>query len=379
MFSLEHERHPMIEIDLHRRQGAFDLSVTFSSAAGITALFGRSGSGKTSVVAMTAGLARADHGRVVVAGQTLLDTAKGIELPPEKRRIGYIFQDSRLFPHLSVRANLSYGENVTPRDQRYAEFDKVVALLGLASLLSRRPAKLSGGEKQRVAIGRALLTSPRLLLMDEPLAALDGARKAEVLPFIARLSREFGVPILYVSHSIDEILELADSLVVLESGRVMAAGGLEEVLGAHDLSAITGRQDAGSILLATVREHVPEWNISRLSVGGNILSVPMVDAVIGHQLRVRIGAQDVALALEPPVRTSIQNILKGTVLSVRPDGQGQCDIHVDLGGGVLWTKITRLSAENLGLSVGDEVFALVKSVSISRNSMAEWGISHMHK
>jgi molybdate transport system ATP-binding protein len=214
-----------------------------------------------------------------------------------------------------------------------------------------------------------LLTSPRLLLMNEPLASLDGARKAEVLPFIDRLSAAFAVPILYVSHAIDEILHFADDLVVMENGRVLAAGSIEQVLSDVDLSPITGRQDAGAVLLVTVIDHAPVFGLTRVSLGANRLTVPMVEAAPGTRLRVRIGAQDVALALERPRKTSFQNILEGTVRSVNPDGAGQVDVRVDVGG-PLWTKITAAAASEMALKPGDAVFALVKAASIARASIA---------
>lgn len=362
-----------VEISLNKRQGSFQLDLDFRSQGGITALFGRSGAGKSSVVAMAAGLSRPDQGRIQVGDAVLFDSTTGIDLPPERRRVGLVFQDGRLFPHLSVAGNLRYGEKLVPKAERWADFAHVVDLLGIGHLLDRRPAKLSGGEKQRVAIGRALLASPRLLLMDEPLAALDGARKREVLPFIAKIAREFDIPILYVSHSIEEIIELADHLVVLDQGKALASGPLEEVLCGLDLSAITGRMDAGSILLAKVESHLPDFAITRLSLGKNHLNVPLLDAAIGSSVRVRIGAQDVALALERPVRTSIQNILEGRVTALSQAPDGQVDVYVEValdGGGILWTRITSIAEDQMGLKRGDPVFALVKSASIARGAMA---------
>lgn len=231
-----------MEIGIRHKQGSFSLSVFFQGAeSGVTALFGPSGAGKTSVVNMVAGLMRPDAGRIAINGQCLFDSAGGIDLPPEKRRIGYVFQDGRLLPHLSVRSNLIYGMRRTPAERRFVQVDPVVELLGIGHLLQRRPAKLSGGEKQRVAIGRALLTSPALLLMDEPLASLDAARKSEVLPFIMRLSSEFAIPILYVSHALDEIVDLATHLVMLENGRVLAAGELKTLLARPELQSRFGR------------------------------------------------------------------------------------------------------------------------------------------
>jgi molybdate transport system ATP-binding protein len=360
----------MIDVELERRQGDFHLSVAFASRRGITALFGRSGAGKSSVVEMIAGLRRPDRGRVVVGDAVLLDSGRGVDLPPERRRVGYVFQEGRLFPHLTVQGNLRYGERLIAAKDRYAQFDKVVELLGIGGLLDRRPAKLSGGEKQRVAIGRALLASPRLLLMDEPLASLDGARKHEVLPFVQRLSREFAIPIVYVSHSIDEIIELADDLVVLDGGRVAAAGTLEQVLADYDLSPMTGRQDAGSVIGATVEDHRADVGLSRVAVGANHLDVPLLDLPRGAAVRVRIAAQEVALALDPPTRTSFQNILAGSVISVKAAASGQVDVHVDVGA-TLWSRVTKTAVEQLGLKPGDKVYALVKSTSIARSSIAE--------
>lgn len=225
-----------MEVHVTRQQGDFKLDASFQGAeSGVTALFGPSGAGKTSIVNMVAGLMRPDTGRIAVNGLCLFDAELGIDLPPERRRIGYVFQDGRLFPHLSVGANLTYGMHLTPEDRRFVGLDAVVELLGIGHLLQRRPAKLSGGEKQRVAIGRAMLTSPAMLLMDEPLASLDASRKAEVKPFIARLSQEFAIPILYVSHALDEIVDLADRLVIMEAGQVAAAGNLDDLLSRPDV------------------------------------------------------------------------------------------------------------------------------------------------
>jgi molybdate transport system ATP-binding protein len=227
----------MLDMQVRRQQGAFTVEATIKQTEmGITALFGSSGAGKTSIVNMLAGLRRPDTGHIVINSRCLFDSAKGIDLPVHRRRIGYVFQDGRLLPHLSVRANLNFGLRLTPAERRYISFDAVVDLLGIGHLLDRRPAKLSGGEKQRVAIGRALLTSPELLLMDEPLASLDSARKSEVLPFIRRLSREFRVPIIYVSHALEEILNIADHLVVMEGGRVIVSGSVGSILTVEQIS-----------------------------------------------------------------------------------------------------------------------------------------------
>ena len=243
----------MIDIRVKRKQGEFVVDTAFvSEGVGVTALFGDSGAGKTSVINMVAGLISPDEGRIEVNGSLLFDSEKRVLVPPEKRRIGYVFQDGRLFPHLSVRSNLRYGMRLTPGAEHHVTFDEVVRLLGIEHVLGRRPAKLSGGEKQRVAIGRALLTNPSLLLMDEPLASLDGARKAEILPFIARLSKEFSIPILYVTHSLDEIVHLADTLVLMESGCAVAVERIEDLMSRLDLKQFRGYSHYGSILSAMV-------------------------------------------------------------------------------------------------------------------------------
>ncbi|MBU1054091.1 MAG: molybdenum ABC transporter ATP-binding protein [Proteobacteria bacterium] len=222
----------MIDIHVEKKQGDFRISAAFASGeTGITALFGPSGAGKTSIINMVAGLLRPDKGHITIDGNCLFDSDNGINIPPEKRHIGYIFQEGRLFPHLSVLSNLTYGMRLIKPAKRFVKLDQVVELLGIENLLYRRPAKLSGGEKQRVAIGRALLTSPAILLMDEPLASLDETRKAEVLPFIIALTRNLSVPILYVSHDLEEIMTLADNVVLIEAGSAIATGSPEELIG----------------------------------------------------------------------------------------------------------------------------------------------------
>ncbi|MBX9634511.1 MAG: molybdenum ABC transporter ATP-binding protein, partial [Magnetospirillum sp.] len=254
----------MLDLSIRRQQGDFLVHVDLTAGAGVTALFGRSGSGKSSVINMVAGLYRPDAGRIKVDGKLLFDSDQGIDLAPERRRLGYVFQEARLFPHLSVSGNLTFGMNRVPAAERRIGFDDVVEVLGIGHLLDRRPAKLSGGEKQRVAIGRALLASPRILLMDEPLAALDSQRKAELLPFIGKLARQFTIPILYVSHSMDEVLRLSDTLVLMDAGRAAAVGPVEDLLSRTDLRPLTGRYEAGAVIRATVGGHDSTYGISRL-------------------------------------------------------------------------------------------------------------------
>jgi molybdate transport system ATP-binding protein len=245
-----------LEIDVSHRLGDFVLDAHIRADGGVTALFGPSGAGKTALVNIIAGLVRPDRGRVVVDGEALTDTARGIFRPPHRRRLGYVFQDSRLFPHLTVRQNLLYGRWFVPRRERYGRFDAVVSLLGIEALLGRRPAGLSGGETQRVAIGRALLASPRLLLMDEPLAALDTDRRGEILPYIERLRDETGIPIVFVSHALAEVARLAATVVVLHAGRVVTTGSVGAVLGPLELMPSPERPDRDSARPAEDREPV---------------------------------------------------------------------------------------------------------------------------
>jgi molybdate transport system ATP-binding protein len=355
----------VLEIRLDHTQGNFRLNVAFQGAAsGVTALFGPSGAGKTSIVNMVAGLQKPDAGRIAVNGLCLFDSARKIHLPPEKRRIGYVFQEGRLLPHLSVRANLTYGMRLTPKDRRFVEFDPVVDLLGIGHLLHRRPSRLSGGEKQRVAIGRALLTSPAMLLMDEPLASLDPARKAEVLPFIVRLAREFAIPVLYVSHALDEILNLAARMVMIREGRVLADGDLEALLSRSDLQPHLGRAESESVISTVVEEPEDAFGLTHLRFGDRILKVLSIDAEKGEPVRVRISSRHVAIALEPPSRTSFLNIFPGEIREMVDLGGPVLDVRVEIGRS-LWARITRKSLLELNLKTGQPVFALIKSVAVS--------------
>ena len=354
-----------MEIRIRRNQGNFTVDTSFCGApSGVTALYGPSGAGKTTVVNMVAGLMRPDAGRMAVNGLCLFDSAKGIDLPPEKRRVGYVFQDGRLLPHLSVRANLTYGMKRTPMNRRFVKFHTVVDLLGIGHLLSRRPARLSGGEKQRVAIGRALLTSPAMLLMDEPLASLDAARKAEVLPFIVKLGGEFAIPILYVSHALDEILNLASHMVIMDRGRVLASGNLEDLFSRPELLSHFGPADGGSVISTTVDVPQDDFGLTRLRFGDRILNVPRVEAAGDASVRVRIAARHVAIALARPHGTSFRNILPCEIREILDTGAPFVDVRLDVGQ-TLWSRITRQALLELDLKPGQPVFALIKSVGIS--------------
>ena len=358
-----------LAVDLETRLGAFTLSAAFESAGRLTALFGPSGSGKTSLVNLIGGLARPDRGRIAVDGRVLVDTDTRVFVPPYRRRIGYIFQDARLFPHLSVRQNLRYGRFFTPARERYAEMERVVELLGIGHLLDRRPALLSGGEKQRVAIGRALIASPRLMLMDEPLAALDAARKAEILPYIERLRDEAGIPIVYVSHSVAEVVRLATDVVALSEGRVVASGAAGEVLARLDLVAGVDAGEAGALVEVELTGHDDATGLSALRSPAGVWRLPRLDAEPGSRLRARVRARDVMLATERPRGISALNVMAGTVVEVAADAGPEALVTVDCGGDRLLARVTRHSVAALGLAPGRPVHAIVKAVTFDRGNL----------
>ena len=359
----------MIDVDIEQRLGSFELSVSFRAEAPILGLFGRSGSGKTSLVNAFAGVSRPQRGHIVVNGEALFDSDGGVDLPPERRRLGYVFQDDLLFPHLSVEANILYGFHRAPQAARAIEPGHIVELLGLERLLRRFPAALSGGERQRVAIGRALLAQPRLLLMDEPLASLDVLRQNEVLRYIEQLRDDLHIPIVYVSHSVGEITRLADIVVLLADGKSLAVGDVDDVMGRLELRPHTGRYEAGAVIEATVASHDLTDGVATLKFQGGELVVPSVEALIGERVRVRIRARDVALATEPPRRVSVLNILKGSVVAIAREEGPIVDIGVRVGQASLVARITRRSRAELGLEQGMEVYALLKAVSIDRRSV----------
>ncbi|MDN5848524.1 MAG: molybdenum ABC transporter ATP-binding protein, partial [Nitrococcus sp.] len=330
------------------------------------------GAGKSSVINMISGLLKPERGRIVVNDRVLFDRERRINLPARKRRVGYIFQESRLFPHLKVRRNLLYGQRFTPPDERYVTLEKIVDLLGIGHLLERRPPMLSGGERQRVAIGRALLASPRLLLMDEPLASLDAARKKEILPYIERLRDELGLPIVYVSHQFDEVRRLADMLVFMADGRVAAAGPLSEVTSRLDLASLTGRDQAGTVIEARVVGHDAEFHLTRLQCAAGELVAPRVNHPNGAAVRVHIHALDVVIAVEPPSGLSIQNVLRARITEIGPSSDPFAEFRLDAAGIPLIAYVTKKAAHELGLRLGREVYALIKSVAIDRKSVEQW-------
>jgi molybdate transport system ATP-binding protein len=358
----------MLNVDVQRRLGSLELAARFETGARVTSLFGRSGAGKTSVVNMIAGLLRPDRGRIEVDGQVLFDSAAGVDVPAQRRRVGYVFQEGRLFPHLTVRRNLLYGHALVPAVERYAELDHIAQLLGLEDLLERRPGELSGGEKQRVAIGRALLSSPRVLLFDEPLASLDVHRREEILRYLELLRDEVRIPIVYVSHAVDEVVRLADTVVLMAGGKVVALGDVEEVMGRPDLRPAGGMFEGGAIIDAHVASQDMEYDLATLTFDGGSLTVANLDALVGEHVRVRVRARDVSIALDLPRRISIQNVLRGRIAAIGEERNGVVDVSIAVGRAMLRSRVTRRAAEQLALAPGMEVYALIKAVSLDRRT-----------
>ena len=359
----------MIDVDIEQRLGAFHLDVKFAVEAPIVGLFGRSGSGKSSVINAIAGITRPLRGAICINDVFLFNAAKGIDLPPEQRRIGYVFQDGLLFPHMDVESNLRYGQRLHSPADRFIEEARVVDLLGLGALLRRKPMALSGGEKQRVAIGRALLAQPRILLMDEPLAALDIPRKTEILDYVERLRDELGIPIVYVSHSVTEITRLADTVVVLSDGKCLAIGDVDDVMGRLDLKPATGRYEAGSVLDTRVTAQDAKDQLTTLAFDGGELIVPHIDAPVGERVRVRIRARDVSLSIRKPTEISILNVLPARVTAIDQETGPIVDLELTVGSATIVARITRRSFQELGIRMGQDLFALIKAVSFDRRSV----------
>ena len=374
----------MLKIDARKRLAEFEWQGQLEIRPGVTALFGQSGAGKTSLVNMVAGLLTPDEGEIAIGGTCVFSSRRGVNLPPERRPVGVVFQDGRLFPHLSVRGNLQYGR----RGARSAPaLEEVIELLELEALLHRRPMSLSGGEQQRVAIGRALLTAPDVLLLDEPLAGLDAERRGEVLGFLDRLKRDTDRVILYVTHRMEEVVRLADQLVLIDRGVVQSAGGLQELLGRPELQSLIGPQSAGALLRCRIEQIDDGDGLSRLSCSGHALLLPRLDlqqdrrgvaregelsgisARAGRprsqdvEIVLQVRAGDVSLSLEPPRRSSVLNVVSGTVERVVQEDGALADVVVNMGQ-TLWARVTRRSVRELRLSPGVEVYATIKAASL---------------
>lgn len=360
----------MIEVDLRWSRPGFDLAAAFATKARLIALFGPSGAGKSTIAYLIAGLLQPDRGRIAIDGATLTDTARGVRLPPEQRRIGFVFQDALLFPHLSVRQNILFGRFFRPPAERRVPIEAVVETLGVEHLLERRPATLSGGETQRVGLARALLACPRLLLMDEPMASLDHKRRQEIMGLIERLRDEFAIPILLVSHSTEEITRLAEEVVVLDHGRIVARGAPTETLPGAIRLIEGGRFALTSVLVARAGAYDARYGVTKLAHPAGEITVAAQLAPADRAIHVHVKATDVALARTRPRDISVRTILTGTIASIDADQGPLAFVSVTLtGGGRLAAVVTRLALDELGLKIGDDIFALVKSVALDERGL----------
>lgn len=356
--------HSAIRARFKLNYAGFSLDVDLDlPGRGVIALFGHSGSGKTTCLRAIAGLERAPGGYLEVNGEVWQDDSRGLFLPTYQRPLGYVFQEASLFPHLNIQRNLEYGLKRVPEQDRRVSLDKAIELLGIGHLLDRLPGVLSGGERQRVGIARALAVSPRLLLMDEPLAALDLKLKGEILPYLERLHDELSIPVLYVSHSPDEVAQLADYMVLMDNGKTVASGPIKELLARLDLPLAHG-DEAGVVIDTVVDEHDETYHLTRLDFAGGAISVARQPHDLGHRLRLRIHARDVSLSLERHIDSSILNILPAKVVEIADENPAQVMVRLDAGGVPLLARITRKSSAQLGLKPGMAVFAQVKSVAL---------------
>lgn len=364
----------MLEVSAKLRRGAFQLNAELTASDGITVIFGRSGSGKSTLLDVIAGLQIPDDGSVRFGEATVFDQRTGLNSRPEGRAVGYVFQNPALFPHLNVRENLTYGLKRAKQRSTIFNVNEIVELLEVAPLLDRPPASLSGGEAQRVAIGRALLSQPRVLLMDEPLSSLDVSSREQLIPFIARLAERAPIPVIYVSHSVEEVVRLADRVALMSGGEIVACGAVDDVMSRTDLGPLTGRHEAGAVFEAEIASHDDAYGLTRLTFGdGRSLFVPRTDLSEGTRIRVRVRSRDIALALSPPPDSSFVNVIEGVVTELSDDDEAtQIDAKVDVGVPLV-ARITRKSRDSLGLAPGKTVFALIKSVAIDRRSLGHRG------
>jgi molybdate transport system ATP-binding protein len=355
----------VLRLSVIKRWEGFKLRAELDAPTpGILALFGRSGCGKTTLINIISGLLQPDEGRVELDDVVLTDTRERIRVPVERRRIGYVFQDARLFPHLGVLANLRYGFRRAPPASRSIGLEEVLALLGLEPLLQRRPYQLSGGERQRVALGRALLSQPRLLLLDEPLAALDAARREEVLPYLERLRDQLSIPMVFVSHQLDEVLRLATHVALMEAGEIVASGTLSDISVRPEFRAIVGSEAVGAVLDGMVTRVDRGAGMADVQLGGGVLHVSLQEAYVGARIRVQLLARDIILATEPARGLSVRNALQGVIADISDDVGNAVLVKVDVGAGAaLLSRVTRHAMQELGLRPGTAVWVLVKAVS----------------
>ncbi len=356
----------MLEADIRHWQGSFELNAAVAVGGGLTALIGPSGSGKTTLVNIIAGLVRPLQGRISFSDNIWFDSERNLFVPPHERHIGYVFQEGRLFPHMTVLQNLNYAKRFGRGRGNQKENQRLTELLGIGHLLERRPAKLSGGEKSRVAIGRALFSGPDLLIMDEPLSALDAARKAEIMPYLEYIRDETGIPILYVSHLMEEVARLATGVIAMEAGRVVASGDPSEVL--RSQSALPSSIPAGSFIQARVEERLVDEGLMRAVSAAGPLYLRLADAAVGDVVRVHIPATEITLARDMPQNISALNRLFGIVETVRGEGS-ETEVVVNCAGERILARITRRSVQSMALNPGEEVCLLFKAVAIGRQGL----------
>ena len=358
----------MLSFQVRYVNEALDLDISADIGPGVTAVFGPSGGGKTSLLRSIAGLNRA-KGSIVFKNQTWLNSQKNIDLPAHKRPVGMMFQDGRLFPHLNVEENLRFAER--RQRSRGLPFDNAIDILELSSLLHRSVSRLSGGEKQRVALARTVLSGPELLLLDEPLAAIDLERKYEILPYVQKLSRLLGIPTIYVSHSIDEVVQIADQVLVIDDGRKYATGSPSDIFSRLDLQELTGQFEAGTIIQASVIDHVERLQLTNLSLDGQSIAVPLVKNIAnGKSLTIRVRARDVSLALSPPTDISIRNVLRAQIVNMIEDkSTPYAEVFLKVGDQTIRSRVTRAAAEALKLKIGQQIYALIKSVTLDASSL----------
>lgn len=355
----------MISVDIAKRLDDFTLDVAFEAGGGVTALFGRSGAGKSTIVKAIAGLIRPERGRIQIGDTVLFDSSRRVNVSVQRRRAGVVFQDGRLFPHLNVRENLLYGF-ARAKGEKAIDADSVIRTLGIEALLERKPFTLSGGERQRVAVGRALLAQPRVLLMDEPLASLDAARKADVLPYLEALNARFGIPIIYVTHDADEVLRLASDVVLLAAGKVAASGTLGDVTSRLDLPAEAETLGLGTILEGRVERHDTARGLTSVATAAGAFKVPLMAREVGARVAIRVAARDVSLALARPSAISVQNMFDAVVQEVHAAAPHVVRLALTVGQGRLVAEVTADAVERLKLAPGATVVALVKSVALAR-------------
>ena len=356
-----------LEIAVANQIGDFRLDVGFKTSAGVTALFGPSGAGKSTLVQMIAGLRRPNSGSIRIGGDVVFDSRNGINCRPERRRVGMVSQRPNLFPHLNVKRNLTYANWAGGRGSNAAELERIINLLGIEELLSRYPANLSGGEAQRVAIGRALLSDPAILLLDEPLSSLDSARKQEILPWLEHLRDDAELPILYVSHSLDEITRIADTMIVLDQGSVVAQGSLGSVLAQVELDAVTGIDEAGAVLEGVVGAYDDQSGLITVEVSAQSVYVADDQLQSGHKIRLRIRARDVAISLQIMPKISIRNQLSCVVDAMWDVSASHVELVMKLGDQWLRARLTKAAVTELELKPGTEVVALIKTMALTKS------------